>query len=237
MTYGGDHAPVLGSGDDVAFPDCARDCRLRSEADHRVANHLAILSAFVTLKAGELERAPNSPSPASVRILMRSVDAQIRAIARLHRMMMSGGANTSVDLASLLHEVCESFAGDRSGRITIGEDLSPDCLVEAERALPISQIVSECVTNATKHAYPRDVRGAIAVRCYRAPDRTLVVEVSDDGIGVPPAPLSGQPDGFGLRLMAALAAGVKGRLSFDRSEPGLTVRLTLAAADDPHMQA
>jgi two-component sensor histidine kinase len=59
--------------------------RIVQEANHRFANHLALLSDFVRLKATDLARRPVAPTIAGVQLLLESVRAQIEAIAHLNR--------------------------------------------------------------------------------------------------------------------------------------------------------
>lgn len=216
---------------DLAFPGppCALDCVLRAEADHRVANHLMLLSAFVRLQARQFEGPGPRPDRADVQVLMQSLDGQIRAVARLHRLMMTGDQSTPVDLAVLLHEVCAPFGNGLEGRFAIIEHLAPGCYVTPDQVMPISQIVSEAVTNAMKHARPDGGFGVISVGCHLRPYGEVVIEISDDGVGLAEDFDPACSGGFGLHLIRGLAAGLHAGLAFTALEPGLCVRLSLPA--------
>jgi two-component sensor histidine kinase len=86
--------------------------------------------------------------------------------------------------------------------------------------------VSELVMNAVKFAHPAGVAGELLIACNRRDD-LIVIEVTDDGVGLPegfdPA-VDGQ---FGLQLLRSLAAQLKARLEFHNTELGLRVRLSL----------
>lgn len=114
---------------------------------------------------------------------------------------------------------------------------APDELIRA-----IELAVSETVTNAVLHAYPRTAPGCVRVRCSAEGDR-IVVEVSDDGVGVG-TPSASPGLGHGLATVGALArtldvgAGPGGRgtvvmMSFGADErpaaaPGLEALCDLA---------
>src|SRR5512140_3334098 len=110
-----------------AFEPCGLNCAVRTEDEHRIANHLTLLSALVQLKGREFAGEGAEPSRDDVQLLVQSLDGQIRSVARLHRLLMAGQPDAPVDLASLLHEVCAPFASGAERRIAIIEHLSPGC--------------------------------------------------------------------------------------------------------------
>jgi two-component sensor histidine kinase len=80
--------------------------------------------------------------------------------------------------------------------------------------------------NAIKFAHPTGVTGHLLVGCNRREDMT-VIEVVDDGVGLPERfdpTVDGQ---FGLQLLRSLASQLKARLEFDNTGLGLSVRLSL----------
>lgn len=209
-------------------PRFCDDCRLVREADHRIANHLAMLAAFVRLKELEIDR--DSVTPEAVHLLLETIRTQTDAVASLHRLLSVRGAQASADLASHLQATCTPLAALLVGRVNILVDCSAECRVAPDRVLPITQIVSEAVTNAIKYAYAGGVGGTIRVRGFRA--RTaIVVEVADDGPGLGEGVDAHAGGGVGLRLMRALSKQLDGELSFLSDRSGLVVRLTLPAGD------
>ena len=55
-----------------------------------------------------------------------------------------------------------------------------------ETVADVKTAVSEAVTNAVVHAYPRGGRGTITMTAeLNIPERTLRVEVEDEGVGIP----------------------------------------------------
>ena len=178
-------------------------CRLLQEADHRIANHLAMLAAFVRLKELELARDPSLPTAETVQILLETIRTQTDTVARLHRSMASRGGYASANLAEHLHATCSPLASLLAGRVEVIEDFSPGCEVALQQILPLTQIVSEAITNSVKHAYPAGVCGKILVQSRCDERGGCTVEIADDGPGLPPAFDAGAEGGLGLRLMRA----------------------------------
>ncbi|WP_374453268.1 sensor histidine kinase [Phenylobacterium sp.] len=207
-------------------PTSCDDCRLWREADHRIANHLAMLAAFVRLKELEIDR--ERVTPEAVHLLLETIRTQTDAVASLHRMLSAQGADAAADLARHLQATCTPLAALLAGRVEIGVECSPDCLVTPDKVLPVTQIVSEAVTNAVKYAYQDGCEGKIHVR-GRKDGASVVVEIADEGPGLKSGldPRSG--GGLGLRLMRALSKQLGGELEFVSKSSGLVVRVTFPA--------
>lgn len=204
-------------------PTSCDDCRLWREADHRIANHLAMLAAFVRLKELEVDR--ESVTPEAVHLLLETIRTQTDAVASLHRMLSAQGADATADLSRHLQATCTPLAALLAGRVEIGVECPPGCRVTPDKVLPVTQIVSEAVTNAVKYAYQDGCAGKIKVRGRRA-GTSMVVEIADEGPGLKGGldPRSG--GGLGLRLMRALSKQLGGELEFVSKRSGLVVRVT-----------
>jgi len=199
------------------------------EADYRFANHLSLLSGFVRLKAADLARQPVEPTLEDVRLLLESVRGQIEAMARLHRSLALGVHGARADLGEHLHDICAPMSLLLAGRILLIEDLAPGCQVRPDRILPVSQIVVEVVSNAVKHAYPAGRGGRILVTGRRDLAGDVVVEVADDGPGLPDGFNPDTDSGLGFHLIRALAARMAAQVEFEARHVGLRFRLTLPA--------
>jgi two-component sensor histidine kinase len=197
--------------------DCT-DCSVVREADHRIANHLAMLAGYVGIKAAALQQGTDPISRRDVAITLQAIRSQIQVIARVHRgLIFDDGA--APDLSRHIHEACEPFQTTLLPNMRLIEDLPGPCLVTARQLLPLTQIVAEALTNTIKYAHPAGKAGEIVVRCRRD-DRGLRVEVADDGVGLPPGFDPKVDSGYGNKLLARLARQLGATLSFDAPEGG-----------------
>jgi two-component sensor histidine kinase len=208
-------------------PGACDQCHIVEEADHRIANHLALLAGIVRLKAIDVARQDGAPTRESVQILLENLRAQIDAVAGLHRSFAIGGRGVSADLSAHLHDICAPLAAVLGDRIELVEDFAPGRQVEADQILPLTQIVAEAVTNAIKHACPPGRRSRITITSRGDATGVWTVEVQDQGPGLP-AGFDPLHDGaLGSRLMRALAKQLDARIAFVSDGHGLRVRLTL----------
>ena len=206
------------------------ECDIVREADHRIANHLALIEGFVRLKAAEMVRRPiDSGGDSDVQLLLESIRAQIGAVARLHRSLAADG-KVSPDLGEHLRNICTPLGIALGGRIELVQDFPPGCFVRQDLVLPITQIVAEVITNAIKHAYPSGERGLIFARCHGDQSGAVWIEIADNGPGLPDAFDPETGGGLGFRLLRALGKQLGAVMAFDSTVSGLRFQLTLPAS-------
>jgi len=191
------------------------------EVNHRVANSLQLVSAFVQMQARSLD---NDDAKAALEDTQR----RIAAIAQVHRRLYTGDSVNRVDmaeyLASLLKELEETWSTPEAPRPL---RLSADRVVlGTDKAVAIGVIVNELVSNACKYAYPPDAGGEVRV-ALRDGDGGFLLYVEDDGCGMP-ADGSVKGTGLGSKLVSAMAATLKASVDYESRDKG--VRVTMRAA-------
>ncbi len=205
----------------------ATDIRLQ-EADHRIANSLSLVAGLLQLQASDID-GDELLDPDRVVDLLNEAAGRVHLVSRLHRLLARLQGESSLDLTRFLHEIAESTVTllTAPGRVRIALDGSSLCEAAAGKALPIGLIVGELVTNSVKYAHPAGVGGVIRLACHLELDGALTVEVSDDGVGLPEGfdPMTARS--LGMRLVHSLTAQAGGRVAFDDSGIGLTVRLRI----------
>ncbi|MBI1405270.1 MAG: response regulator [Caulobacter sp.] len=202
----------------------ARLAALLSEVNHRVANSLQMVSAFVHMQAGALA------DPAA-KAALADTQQRIAAIGQVHRRLYTTDDVEAVDLEGYLASMVEDLASawstpaaPRALRLSV-----EPARLQTDRAVSLGVIVNELVSNACKYAYPADAPGEVRIHLLRDGD-DLVLRVEDDGAGFDPAaPATGT--GLGSRIISAMAASLKTRLDY---EPGPTgTRAVLRIPSEP----
>lgn len=195
---------------------------LLKEVNHRVANSLQLVSAFVQLQA-------NALTDEVSRAALHDTERRIHAIAQVHRSLYTSGDADGVSmdnyLAAIVNELEETWSTPAAPRkLTL--DAAPIRL-GTDKAVSVGVIVNELVSNACKYAYPDAEPGEIRVRLADEGDGHFSLHVEDDGCGLQhDYPAKGT--GLGSKLVRAMAASLKSQIIYDPDHVG--VRATLRAA-------
>jgi two-component sensor histidine kinase len=210
----------------------ARQDLLAREMSHRVKNSLAIVASLLALQA----RAAEDPA---VQTALADARSRVEAIAGVHDQLWRQGDKDGdkaegegegvpgeLDLAPFLEKLVANLASGAPGQ-RLACTAVPQ-RISADRAIPIGLLVNELVTNALKYAYPPETHpagGEIRVRAERHPGG-LVVEVADDGIGLPAGFEIGRASkSLGMRVVGSLTRQLGGTLTTPPRERGACFRL------------
>jgi two-component system, sensor histidine kinase PdtaS len=159
---------------------------LAQEIHHRVKNNLQTVASLLRLQARDAENV--DPRKA----LEDSVN-RILAIAAVHE-VLTEQRDEDVDLAQLLGRLRAMLVqevGAAGHEVTV--QLEP-VMLAGQRATALALVFSELLGNALEH-------GGVHVRVsLRGEDGQAVLEVADDGAGIPPEPQKGT----GLSIVRAL---------------------------------
>jgi two-component sensor histidine kinase len=203
-----------------------------AESNHRISNNLALLLAAVSIRANDIGKSGRSLDSEEVSLLLAEVGARISTVAWLHRFLSKEPNGEAVDLTDHLHELCETLISALSepSRMVLRRIGDAQCVVASGQIVPLSLIVTEVVTNALKYAHPAGVPGKIEIGCRKQADGSLVVEIADDGVGLPEDFDLTTDGGIGARTIRVLARQLQAEFDFGSSPIGLRFTLCIPPA-------
>ena len=214
---------------EIAGSQVSKALPVTVEADHRIANHLSILSGLLHLQAEQIRKKSEPMTGEQVGLVLKEFGTRVDTLSKLHRLLANRPDGAPVDVSDYLREVATSVVSCLSGRTrtALSFRLTGPCLLPSDKAVALGLLIGELVTNATKYAHPAGVPGAIQISSSRRDDSTIVFEVTDDGVGLPDGldPLTSPSLGF--RIIRALAEKVEGNISFENYGLGLNCVLIL----------
>ncbi len=195
---------------------------LLREVNHRVANSLQLVSAFVQMQASAVDGA--------ARPALKDTQRRIEAIIQVHRRLYSAEDVESVDmndyLKALMRELEDTLSSAASPR-TLSLVADPVRLA-TDKAVSVGVIVNELITNACKYAYRRGQAGEVRVRLTDE-GQGLTLTVEDDGVGMTAGGVV-HGTGLGGRLIKAMATSLDSEVKYDRAHAGVRATLRLPTA-------
>jgi two-component sensor histidine kinase len=205
---------------------------LLNEANHRIANHLAMVVGLIQNQITAIKRGPEMVAREAASGMLREAAAKIVSVAHLHRRLAGYSHASEIDLAELLIESINEIAVTLSigDRLSVRQTLGNNCVVSSEQASVLALIVNEIVMNAVKYAHPADMPVELTVSCSRTSDGRTLLEISDDGVGLPDGFSEERDAGVGLKLIRSLARRIGASVEIESDELGLGFRFSLPQA-------
>jgi two-component sensor histidine kinase len=207
----------------------AQDNRvLDREADHRIANNLGLIVSLLRLRARTVSEQTGAIDRAEVRVLLDDIAARVETVAQLSHSYR----NALVDVRGYLRELCGSLTKSLSpdSRVHVSYRTADICVLPPDRVLTLGLLASELITNSVKYAHPTGLPVQIEVVCRQAAGE-LIIEIADDGIGLPEGFDPTVDGGLGFRVVLARDAAWR-----DHSLPLQSTRHPRVPANAQHRQ-
>jgi two-component system, sensor histidine kinase PdtaS len=190
------------------------------EVHHRVKNNLQTVAFLLRMEASR------AGDPEAQDILHQTV-GRIQSIAVVHE-FLSRGDGSAIDML----DVCTRIAGEVSvsasddhKRISITVE-GATFLLPAQQATSCALVMNELVQNCVDHGFPDRGDGRIAVR-FGTTDASVVIEIADDGVGLPPGFDPAASSSLGLRIVRTLVQDdLRGQLQLVNGT-GTTARISI----------
>lgn len=190
------------------------------ELQHRVSNNLQVAAALLSLQRRKIAQ-PDA------RAALDEASRRLGLIGRISRQLYDAGGGTR-SLAEFLPPLCADVV-EASGRagVEIRVHSEGDLPLASEQAVPLALVVAEAIANSIEHGFADRETGRIEVTLRREHDGGVMVDVADDGCGLPPGFRAEASDSLGLRIATVLAGQIGGRFTLEPRDRGTIARLTL----------
>ncbi len=188
---------------------------LIEEAHHRIKNNLQMISGLLQLQLD------GTREPTAVDLLRTAV-TRIQAIAQVHN-LLSAAMPEKVDVRQLIEAVVNSVVSTAPTRLRDAPrvDLKLAALwSEADQAVALALIVNELVANSLLHGRPANGHTLhVTISCGQD-GHEGVVEVCDNGGGLPTSPTT--VGGQGMNIVRQLArVNLRGVLTVTNRDQGV----------------
>lgn len=188
------------------------------EIHHRVKNNLQVISSLLNVQVRRMESS-------EARGALEDCQRRVMVIGLVHDQLYQAQDYSKVRFGEYLRTLASNVF--ELGRTSTGARLELDVeeiTLDVGLAIPCALIINELITNSLKHAFPTRVGGTIRVAFARQ-GSALQLQVSDDGVGLPPGFELGRATSMGFQVIRALTAQLDGALEVE-SRVGALFRVT-----------
>ena len=186
---------------------------LLKEIHHRVKNNLQVICSLLYLQSTKV---------GDKRALEMFTESQnrVRSMALIHEKLYQSKDMANIDFSeyvqSLTTYLFHSY-GVKAG--TISMNLSIDnVLLGVDKAIPCGLIINELVSNSLKYAFPNGNKGEINIQLYSDNDNHVIMNIDDNGVGIPEDIDFQKTKTLGLQLVNILTRQLKGTIKLDHEE-------------------
>lgn len=192
------------------------------ELQHRVSNNLQVAAALLSMRRKQID---NVEAGAALEEACQRLALIGRISRQLYNVEESGQALGAL-LAQIGHDVIEASGRD-DVQFTIEDPTK--VRLRPSAAVPVALIVAEAIANAVEHGFGHgQVNCGIVIRLKQGPG--FVLEVEDNGRGVPAGFHLKANESLGLRVAVMLAKQLDGEFRLvNAPEGGAVAQLELPA--------
>ncbi len=201
---------------------------LLKEIHHRVKNNLGIVSSLLQMQC----RRTQDPQATAI---LRDSQNRIASIALVHEKLYRSEDLANIDFAQYIPDLTTHLFDSynvSSGSVKLNIQVD-DVSLDIETAIPCGLIINELVSNALKYAFPDNCQGEIKLRLYQEckfslepqQQQTLILIISDNGIGLPQDFHSSKTKTLGITLVYGLVKQLRGSIEIN-SQQGTEFKIT-----------
>ncbi len=185
---------------------------LLKEIHHRVKNNMQVISSILNLQA-KMIRDPGS------REAIRESQNRVTSIALIHEKLYQSKSLAEISFGDYLRKMGDYLLSSYSitpekARIEVHAE---NILLPIHRAIPVSLIINELISNSLKYAFPGKRSGIISVRLRREDDHYSLV-IGDNGIGLPGGFDLNRTETLGIQLVVSLVDQIQGTLAVNGTD-------------------
>ena len=182
---------------------------LLKEVHHRVKNNLHTVICLLESQAAYLEND-------ALKAIEKSQN-RIYAMSLIYQKLYQATDLKTIDMAAYIPELVQYLKDsfEVADRVFFKYDLEKIGF-DASLAIPVALIINEALTNSIKYAFPDKRQGEVLISLNRSGEM-VILELSDNGIGIRLKGVRTDSGSKGLELMRGLTREIYGDINFSSS--------------------
>lgn len=194
---------------------------LNREIHHRVKNNLQVISSLLDIQSQTLK----DEDAAEV---IKESRQRVQSMAFIHQNLYQSSSVQEIELNSYINTLAEHLFQSyniQKDRIRFHADIDKINL-HTDTVIPLGMILNELISNSLKYAFKDIEAGEIKV-AMKQKENQLLLQVKDNGCGLPAGFDIGKLESFGFKVIRAFAQKLKAKLIIDGSH-GTNVELLIS---------
>lgn len=187
---------------------------LLSEIHHRVKNNLQIIDSLLGMQSDTLH------NNTAIEVLKESQN-RVKSMALIHQILYQSLDFSRIDFSGFIQSLVSSLSASYAlnpARIQINID-TDQVLIPIDVSIPLGLILNELCTNTMKYAFTGNHSGNIDINLKHQNSNHFMVQVSDNGIGIPEDFDFENTTSLGLQLVQLLSEQISAELTIQRKNP------------------
>lgn len=191
---------------------------LVKEIHHRVKNNLQIVMSLLNSQSAYID---NEPALTAI----HNSQHRVHAMSLIHQKLYNSENVSSIAISNYIRELASYLSDSFNMGRRILFDLAIEPLeMDVSQAVPLGLILNEAITNSLKYAFPGDREGVIKITLLNTSGNQYLLELSDNGIGIPSHLKDKKTGSLGMSLMAGLSEDLDGSFSIENNN-GTVIRI------------
>ncbi len=190
------------------------------EVHHRVKNNLQTVASILRMQARRAEGD-------EARLLLQEAVNRVLAVSVIHE-FLSRDEQQVINIRDVCQRIVtqtQRAAMQPEKAVALHVD-GPSIYLPSQQATACALVANELLLNALEHAFMNRSRGSVSMTLQDQGDQ-VVLQVADDGIGLPASFDLGASDSLGLSIVRTLVEGdLKGQLVLEPGQPGTRAIVT-----------
>lgn len=179
---------------------------LMKELHHRVKNNLQIISSLMSLQSFRIKDPKASQA-------IRDSQQRIEAMSLIHQKLYTNQNITEINIKEFITDLVDNLKNtycDDYVHIQLNLKVENETL-NVDKAIPLSLIINELVSNASKHAFKKNTNPLLTIDLTLA-NNIIELVVADNGEGINIEDWNSKEDSFGKELIKTFVKQLKGFL-------------------------
>ncbi len=191
---------------------------LLKEIHHRVKNNLQVVTSLLNIQQRRIK------NPKAIEAIQESKN-RVESMALIHKSLYQNNDLSNINAHYYIHQLVDyifkTYSIDQN-KINYNLDIQT-IKMDMDTLIPLGLILNELINNAIKHAFSEKEGGTISI-VMKEQKRKVMLQVSDDGIGMPDEQELRQLNSFGFKMIQAFVKKLNATLNI-LHENGTTLQI------------